>query len=105
MAVINGGAAPRAIALVLAGLLAGCAAGPRSAADCSSPFRNGTQFAASLGTTEASDLPAGLDCAYSAPAAVNDPAAPAVDDRVPAAEPEPPKFWPEVGPRLFVPTG
>src|SRR5271155_2182347 len=102
MAVRSGGTAPRAIALVLAGLVVGCASGPRSAADCGLQFRPGSVFLASLGTAEASDLPAGPDCAAAAPPAVGDPAASTVEEMAPAPAPQ---FWPEVGPRLFVPSG
>jgi hypothetical protein len=105
MALSIGRTAPRVIALALAGVVAGCASGPRSAADCGLQFRPGSVFLASLGTGEASDLPTGPDCAALAPPAASEPASPTVDKTVPAAESEAPQFWLEVGPRPFVPSG
>lgn len=91
MVVAQRGLAQWALAAVLAGSVAGCAADPRSAADCAF-VASSVQAASDLGT--ALDAPATGDCRSPAPAGID-----------PAARSGAPLAPPDIDPKPFAPSG
>jgi hypothetical protein len=100
-----GGAAARAIFIILVGLVAGCASNTQSASICGFRFASAAAFLGLPGTAEAFDRSAGRDYCQSVPGEVGDPAASPIDMTAPEAEPDVPQPPFEVNPKLFVPSG